>query len=236
MLDPAIAALRCKDGVPCGYLELDETDFARALERAQHAKLKWSNVDRMRNLFSLARHVRSMQLGEVVEIGCWRGWSQIILALACRDRCWAIDGFNGGLGLKEGELQPASVYTGDYVRFDRNLKRAGVDRVVQPIVAWSPAAIEFWPTSLKIGLLCIDGMHTYEAARLDLESWGPLMIPGGWIEIDDVNEDFPGLLQLAAELADDPRWEPFATADSQNRPGTGVIIGRWWGSTTVDRI
>ena len=37
----------------------------------------------------------------------------------------------------------------------------------------------------KIALLHIDGNHSYEAARADIEAWSSHVVPGGWIVIDD---------------------------------------------------
>jgi hypothetical protein len=37
----------------------------------------------------------------------------------------------------------------------------------------------------KIAILHIDGNHTYDAAKADVESWVPFVIEGGWIIIDD---------------------------------------------------
>jgi hypothetical protein len=37
----------------------------------------------------------------------------------------------------------------------------------------------------KIAILHIDGNHTYDAAKADIESWVPFVIEGGWIIIDD---------------------------------------------------
>ena len=39
----------------------------------------------------------------------------------------------------------------------------------------------------KISLLHIDGNHSFEAVKSDVEKWCPLVIPGGWIIFDDYN-------------------------------------------------
>jgi hypothetical protein len=36
-----------------------------------------------------------------------------------------------------------------------------------------------------IALLHIDGNHTYEKVKQDLELWTPLVVPGGWVVADD---------------------------------------------------
>ena len=37
----------------------------------------------------------------------------------------------------------------------------------------------------RIALLHIDGNHAYEKVKQDVELWTPLVVPGGWIVIDD---------------------------------------------------
>ena len=41
-----------------------------------------------------------------------------------------------------------------------------------------------------IALLHIDGNHSYENARADVAAWGDLVMPGGWIVIDDYTWPF----------------------------------------------
>ena len=55
--------------------------------------------------------------------------------------------------------------------FQTNVRKAGVDAVVEPIVKTSQhAARDF---DMPIELVFIDGAHEYEMVRLDFELWTP---------------------------------------------------------------
>jgi hypothetical protein len=42
----------------------------------------------------------------------------------------------------------------------------------------------------RIALLHIDGNHSYENAKADVAAWSDLVMPGGWIIIDDYTWPF----------------------------------------------
>jgi hypothetical protein len=45
---------------------------------------------------------------------------------------------------------------------------------------------------LKLHILYIDGDHTYRGACADIENFAPLVVPGGWLIMDDAGADLPG--------------------------------------------
>lgn len=47
----------------------------------------------------------------------------------------------------------------------------------------------------------IDGDHTYEGVRLDIQLYSPFVKPGGYIFFDDYNLNFRGVLRAVQELA-----------------------------------
>jgi hypothetical protein len=51
-------------------------------------------------------------------------------------------------------------------------------------------------------LLFVDGLHTYEAVKADIDDWVPRVIPGGVIVFDDYFPlgDHPGVKQAVDEL------------------------------------
>lgn len=61
----------------------------------------------------------------------------------------------------------------------------------------------------KVGLLFVDGDHTKEGARRDIETWAPHLAPGATIAVDDYGHpDWPGVGQAVDELVAEGFLEP----------------------------
>ena len=71
--------------------------------------------------------------------------------------------------------------------FRRNMRRAGLDEVVVPVVAGSEAAARHWQTPLA--MVFIDGGHSLEAALTDYRCWMPHLMRGGVLAIHDLFDD-----------------------------------------------
>lgn len=142
--------------------------------------------------------------GAIVEIGSWMGKSTAWLAAGSaargRETVHAIDTFEGS-----PEHQDTTVLREEgttYHRFTDNLERVGLFDRVTPIVATSLKAAAGWDGS-PVRLLFIDGDHSYEAVKADLEAWLPFVVPGGYVVFDDVIDAFPGVQRLVAEATAD---------------------------------
>ncbi len=61
-----------------------------------------------------------------------------------------------------------------------------------------PEAIYEVPTS-PLSVLHIDANHDYENVKADWEAYGHLLIPGGWLILDDI--DWPGVAKLWWEIS-----------------------------------
>ncbi len=70
-----------------------------------------------------------------------------------------------------------------------------------PVVSISTAAartVDIGP----IRLLFVDGLHTYEGVKVDIEDWMPRVSSGGIIVWDDYfNEGYPGVRRAVDEFA-----------------------------------
>jgi hypothetical protein len=64
------------------------------------------------------------------------------------------------------------------------IEKAGLDEVVVPIVTKSRVAAKDWATPL--GLVFIDGGHSYETVITDYECWCPHLLPGGFLVFHDI--------------------------------------------------
>ncbi|MAT91577.1 MAG: hypothetical protein CME59_03155 [Halioglobus sp.] len=147
---------------------------------------------------ALYRHAREAgALGPVLEIGSYCGKSTIYLGLACRDNggsVFALDHHRGSEEHQQGEFfhDPELFDAGEGVvdtfrEFRRNIRRAGLDDIVVPVVAGSEAAARHWRTPL--GMVFIDGGHSLDAALTDYRCWEPHLLRGGILAIHDIFED-----------------------------------------------
>ena len=120
-------------------------------------------------LYSLAKI--GSQLGVVVEIGSWKGKSTIWLAKGCE----------AVLGAKVCAIDPHG--GGSEKEFRQNIRLAGVEPFLIPIVKTSMEAVKGWDQ--PIGLLWIDGDHSYESVRNDFFCWEPYVVERGMIALHD---------------------------------------------------
>lgn len=156
-------------------------------------------------LYQLARFAAPQP--QVVELGCWKGRSTSWLAHGVRDRgagsVVAVDTWAGTANEPDHAARLAG-YGPDqlYGEFLGNLRRQGVDAVVEPWRMTTLAAARRWDRGACIGVLHIDADHAYEAVRADFEHWSPHVVRGGFVVFDDV-PSFTGPTRLVTEL---PRW------------------------------
>jgi predicted O-methyltransferase YrrM len=135
--------------------------------------------------------------GPVLEIGSYCGKSTIYLGLACRinnSTVFALDHHRGSEEHQRGEFfhDPALFDTDaglmdTFREFRRNIRRAGLDEVVVPIVAGSEVAARHWQTPLS--MVFIDGGHSLDAALTDYRCWMPHLLRTGVLAIHDLFDD-----------------------------------------------
>jgi len=132
-----------------------------------------------------------------LEIGSYCGKSTICLGLACRSNnstVFALDHHRGSEEHQRGEFfhDPELYDAGEGVmdsfrEFRRNIRRAGLDEVVVPIVAGSENAARHWQTPLA--MVFIDGGHSLAAALTDYRCWTPHLMRSGVLAIHDLFDD-----------------------------------------------
>lgn len=85
-------------------------------------------------------------------------------------------------------------------KFREHARACGVAGRIQDWVGDSVALAAVWP-AVPIDVVFIDGDHSYLGALRDFECWAPKVRPGGWIMIDDADDNaLPELLGLVDEL------------------------------------
>lgn len=134
--------------------------------------------------------------GPCVEIGSYCGKSAIYLGDGCRTRgqhrLFSIDHHCGS-----EEQQPAQEYfdpelfdeslgrVNTLPHFVRNLRDAGLEDWVLPIVGHSCTVAASWPAA-SVALVFIDGGHSKSAVQADYQAWSDRIMPGGWLLFHDI--------------------------------------------------
>ena len=117
--------------------------------------------------------------GVIVEIGSWKGKSTICLALgsmaAGGAKVYAVDPHKPLA--EEGYVEDTEA------EFAKNIKAAGVESHVVPLVMTSEHAARGWDK--PVALLWIDGDHRYEQVKRDFLLWEPHVMDGGIIAMHD---------------------------------------------------
>ena len=148
-----------------------------------------------RALFDAARSVA--ELGPVLEVGSYCGKSSVYLGAACKatgNTLFAVDHHRGseehqlGEEYHDADLYDASTKLMDSLpAFRATLREAQLEDCVVPIVAASSVAARHWQTPL--GMVFIDGGHSFEAAMNDLHAWSPQLVANGLLAIHDIFEN-----------------------------------------------
>ena len=135
--------------------------------------------------------------GAVLEIGSYCGKSTIYLGLACRrndSTVFALDHHRGSEEHQRGEFfhDPDLYDAGEGIvdtfrEFRRNVRNAGLQEVIVPVVAGSEAAARHWQTPLA--MVFIDGGHSLAAALTDYRCWTAHLQRGGILAIHDLFSD-----------------------------------------------
>lgn len=137
------------------------------------------------------------RMGPLLEIGSYCGKSTIYLGLACQQNdstVFALDHHRGSEEHQLGEFfHDPDLYDENagqmdtFREFRKNIRDAGLNETVVPVVAGSEAAARHWQTAL--GMVFIDGGHSLDAALTDYRCWTPHLMRGGVLAIHDVYPD-----------------------------------------------
>ena len=140
----------------------------------------WLTPREGRLLYDLAR--RCTGRGVIVEIGSWKGKSTI----------WMASGSRRGAGVKVHAIDPHTAESDNLAtqsavptleEFTRNIRSAGLDDLVVPLVTTSAEAASHF--SHPVELIFIDGAHDYASVALDLDLWFSKVVDGGTIAFHD---------------------------------------------------
>lgn len=145
---------------------------------------------------------------EIVELGVFQGRTALIMA-------WGAKQGNGAhvTAIDPWEL-PGNVYDPPFTEADSRawaeyrIRELGYTDRIELVHAFSAEIAADW-SGKPVGLLFVDGDHTREGARLDIEMWAPHLAPGAVIAVDDYHHpDWPGVAEAVDELVESGVLEP----------------------------
>jgi MMP 1-O-methyltransferase len=165
--------------------------------------------------------------GAIVEIGSFQGRSTVMLAKVASQYSFgpvvAIDPHNSAILLDHDANPEASSYQG----FLDSIRVAGVSNHVEPHRTYSTEAASSWNRPIR--LLWIDGDHSYEGAKKDLDGFSPHLVPLGVVAFHDALNAFPGPIRVFVEgVLHSDRFGPagfvHSIAWAQFRPADGLLF------------
>jgi predicted O-methyltransferase YrrM len=135
--------------------------------------------------------------GAIVEIGSFKGRSTVMLAKVAShyglEPIVAIDPHNSPILLDRQANPQASSYRD----FLSSIEVAGISNYVESHVAYSTEMASSWNRPIR--LLWIDGDHSYQGAKNDLDGFFPHVLPLGVLAFHDALNVFPGPIRVFVE-------------------------------------
>jgi hypothetical protein len=177
-------------------------------------------------LYKLAENIRRSVSGETftgVEIGAYVGSTTVfalkfLRRLGVKARWIVIDPFE----LFEADpLNPQGVSK----EFIDRIRTNGFNDNVVAVVATSERALPFIPPAFDF--LFIDGFHSYEVCKFDLDNYASRLRPGGGLFVDDYSDAYPGVMKACDEfLCSNPGFQIIEKAwflDAKRGPENAFI-------------
>jgi predicted O-methyltransferase YrrM len=156
------------------------------------------------HLFELAQCVRD---GCIVEVGSWRGRSTVALALGSR-RAYNVPVYAIEPHEPFHDVCGGAYGSHDRVKFFENMTAAAVLDIVRLVNLSSEYVTKDWPFS--VGLLWIDGDHSYRGVKRDIACWLPHLRPDATIAFHDAIEPRLGPYHVVEELIATGKWQRVA--------------------------
>lgn len=139
----------------------------------------------------------------IIEVGVWKGRSTLILARATLGTVWAVDHWQG----VPADPSQAALYPDPQLaelEFRANVARyvsAGKVRVLA-MASTCAARILMQDHGPVFDFVFIDGDHSYDGCKADIEAYRPLVRPGGLLSGHDYKPKWPGVMQAVDEAFD----------------------------------
>lgn len=141
--------------------------------------------------------VRAASLGPLVEVGSYMGRSTVLLAAAARSAGTHVVTIDHHRGSEEHQpgweyhdpslVDPLTGRIDTLPGFRATIATSGLEEAVIAVVGRSADVARYWHH--PCGLVFVDGSHTEESARSDIDAWAPQVTAGGILAIHDVFPD-----------------------------------------------
>ena len=158
--------------------------------------------------------------GPIVEIGSWQGRSTAAIAMGSkagnRQQVYSVDDYKGvppgSHPTNFGKTTGWRSSSPEILR--QNLNQCGINGEVQIVEKASVVAAKELPNEL--GMVFIDGDHSYEAVCNDIDAWMPKLKVGGYAIFHDTTAADAGVVTAFKEkiMADPLQWLVIGRTDS----------------------
>ncbi len=177
-----------------------ETEFKVLYSKDINQIKGWLSLEESFLLYSSANAILPDE--SVIEIGSYEGRSTVALGKALKKESrdaatfvYSIDPHTGDIS----EVQKG-IEIDTWNNFISNINNCELQDVITPIRLTSDAAISH-VAGVKAGLLFIDGWHSYEAVKNDIQNYLPLTTPQSIVVFDDWRQ--PEILKAILEAIQD---------------------------------
>lgn len=140
---------------------------------------------------------KASKYGPCLEIGSYCGKSAAYIGKGCQENgsiLFSIDHHRGSEEQQPGQeyfdpdlFDPQTGVIDTFMSFRKVMKELSLEDTVVSIVAKSEVAARLWTTPL--GMVFIDGGHTFDAVFKDYNCWTPHLLPEGFLVIHDIFSD-----------------------------------------------
>jgi len=144
---------------------------------------------------------RQVSKGVILEIGSRRGASAHAMASVTKVPIYCIDLWD--LSIPGDKRHGIHTNISNYPDFIKHTKRFDVT----PIKGLSSEIAKVW--SKPIGLLFIDGEHSYKGCKIDYEGFSKHIVSGGFLVFHDYlpkSKKYKGVEQVVNEVKEQPIW------------------------------
>jgi len=147
-------------------------------------------------LFKIARSLKADSV--VVEIGSFKGKSTCFIAEGLgskKSQFFCVDTWHNDAMPDEGRVDIFDIFLNNTKDYREKIK---------PLRGRSSEVVKEWPSSRKIDFLWVDGDHSYEGVKSDIECWLPLVKKNSLACFHDYR-DAPGVKRAVDELVEKNR-------------------------------